>query len=87
MYALNLDTYGRILSVTYDEFVTDDMPRVETIPDGNVADYKYINNEYVYDPLPEPESEQVEPSIEDRIAQTEADIEFIAMMTGVDMEV
>lgn len=87
MYALNLDTDGRILSVTYDEFATDDMPRAETIPDGNVADYKYINNEYVYDPLPEPESEQVEPSIEDRIAQTEADIEFIAMMTGVDMEV
>ena len=65
MYALNLDTDNRILSVTYDEFAPEDYPRVETIPEGNVADYKYINNEYVYDPLPEPEPTPTEPTIED----------------------
>lgn len=65
MYALNLDTDNRILSVTYDEFAPEDYPRVETIPEGNVADYKYINNEYVYDPLPEPEPIEPEPTADE----------------------
>lgn len=65
MYSLNLDKDGRILSVTYDEFATDDMPRVNTLPDGNVADYKYIDGEFVYEPLPEPEPTPTEPTVDE----------------------
>lgn len=56
MYALNLDTDGRILSACiclagqmYENIV-------DTLPDGDdITEYKYVNGGYVYDPLPEPE--------------------------------
>lgn len=31
------------------------MPVVETFPDDDVSNYLYVNKEYIYDPLPEPE--------------------------------
>lgn len=52
LYALNLDEDGRILSATYEVYAAAGMPLVEVLPDGDITDYKYINNEYVYDPLP-----------------------------------
>lgn len=56
-YALNLDADGRILSATYESYAVPGMPIVDTLPDNDIADYKYINSEYVYDPLPEPQPE------------------------------
>ena len=52
MYSLNLNTDGRILSacVCLEGFEYDN--KVETLPDGDVTDYKYIDGVYVYDPLP-----------------------------------
>lgn len=52
--ALNLGEDGRILSCTYDEYAPEGQPRVTQIPDDNIADYKYIDGEYIYDPLPQP---------------------------------
>lgn len=65
MYALNLDTDGRILSacVCLEGFEYDNI--VETLPDGDVADYKYIDSVYVYDPLPEPEPTPTEPTVDE----------------------
>lgn len=63
-YALNLDEGGRILSATYEAYAVAGMPIVEALPDGDITDYKYINNEYVYDPLSKPEPEQ-EPTGDD----------------------
>lgn len=57
MYALNLDTDGRILSATFEEYAPPEQPRVEILPDGDVSDYRYVDGEYVYDPLPKPEPE------------------------------
>ena len=54
MYALNLGENGRILSVTYDQYAPSSQPRVDTLPDGNITDYLYVANEYVYDPLSKP---------------------------------
>ncbi len=54
-YALNLDEDGRILSATYESYAVPGMPIVDTLPDNDITDYKYINSEYVYDPLPAPE--------------------------------
>ena len=54
-YSLNLDTDGRVLSVgECIEGIEYDVV-VESFPDGDVGDYKYINGEYVHDPLPKPE--------------------------------
>ena len=56
MYALNLDN-NRILSACVVLPTTPDtMPRVDTLPDGDVTDYLYIDGEYVYDPLPVPDT-------------------------------
>lgn len=65
MYALNLDTDNRILSawVCLEGFEYDN--KVETLPDGDVTDYKYIDGVYVYDPLPKPEPVEPEPSTEE----------------------
>lgn len=65
MYALKLDTENRILSVCeciegmeYDILV-------ESFPDDNVRDYKYINGEFIHDPLPKPEPTAQEPTVEE----------------------
>ena len=65
MYALNIDTDGRILSacVCLEGFKYTNI--VETLPEGDISNYKYINGEYVYDPLPEPEPTPTEPTADE----------------------
>ena len=53
-YALNLDADDRILSATYESYAVPGMPIVDTLPDGDITDYKYIDDSYVHDPLPKP---------------------------------
>ncbi len=65
MYSLNLDADNRILSacVCLEGFEYENI--VETLPDGDVTDYKYVDGEYVYDPLPEPEPTPTEPTADE----------------------
>ena len=65
MYALNLDTDNRILSATFEGYATEDMPKVETLPDGDISDYLYVDGVYVYEPLPEPEPTPTEPTADE----------------------
>lgn len=61
MFALNLGEDGRILSATYPQYAPADAVFVEELPEGNIADYLYVEGGYVYDPLPpspEPEPEE-----------------------------
>ena len=51
-YGLNLDEDGRILSVTEEEYASAENVIVDTFPDGNVYEYRYIDGNYIYDPLP-----------------------------------
>ena len=57
MYALNLGEENRILSACKVLGINDykGMPIVNTLPDGDIYDYKYIDGKYVYDPLPKAE--------------------------------
>ena len=73
MYALSLSGDNRILSacVVLPYGVYDGMPIVSVLPDGKLNDHLYVNGEYVYDPLPEPEPEEPIPTAEERIAQLE----------------
>lgn len=64
-YALNLGNNGRILSVcvciegqTYENIV-------DSFPDGDVTDYRYVDGEYIYDPEPKPEPTAQEPTVEE----------------------
>lgn len=82
MFALNIDKEtSRVLSATYPQYATDDMPIVETMPDGNISDYLYINGEYVHEPVPETE----EPEAPTELERLRADIDYLAIMTGVDL--
>lgn len=61
--ALNLDANdgNRILSCTFEEFAPPDQPRVTEMPDDDLTQYRYVDGEYIYDPLPAPpEPEPVE---------------------------
>lgn len=82
-YALNLAEDGRILSVTYEEYAPIDAVLVDSLPDGNISDYKYINGQYVHDPIPVEKVEQ-KPSQLDII---EAQVTYTAMMTDTLLEV
>lgn len=55
LYALNLADDGRVLSATEDQYGAEGQPRVETLPEDDIYDYKYIDGKFVYDPLPQPE--------------------------------
>ena len=68
-YALNLATDGRILSATFAEYAPSDAVLVDTMPDGNIADYLYLDGQYVYDPVPEPEA-----SVEEQISELKAEL-------------
>lgn len=55
MYALNLSEDNRILSACIALPSTPaDLPRVDALPEGDINDWLFVNNEYVYDPLPKP---------------------------------
>lgn len=82
MYALNIDKEtNRILSATFSRYATDGMPIVDTLPDGDITDYLYDNGEYIYEPMI---VEVVEKPVSE-IEQLRADIEFLALMTGVEL--
>ena len=54
-YALNLAADGRILSATQPKYAPAAAVVVDSLPEGNISDYLYINGEFIYAPLPEPE--------------------------------
>lgn len=65
MFALNLAEDGRVLAVTYEEYATEEMPLVDSIPEGNVSDYRYVDGKFVSDPLPKPEQPEDEATTDD----------------------
>lgn len=84
MYALNLDNDNRILSACVVLPSTPDtMPRVDSLPGGNINDYLFVNGEYVFDPVPTPEPPEPEPTDFDRL---EAQVTYTAMMTDTLLE-
>lgn len=66
MYALNLSDEKRILSACVVLPTTPaSMPRVDTLPEGDVNDWLFVDGEYVYDPLPKPEPPEPEPTADE----------------------
>ena len=66
MIALNLATDNRILSAckVLPRGNYTNMPIVDTLPEGDITDYQYIDNEFVYNPLPKVEVKP-EPTAQD----------------------
>lgn len=64
-YALNLGENGRVLSVcvciegqTYENIV-------DSFPDGDVSEYRYMDGEFIHDPEPKPDPPEPEPTAEE----------------------
>ena len=55
MYALNLGVDGRCMSATTLNFAQVGATFVAELPAGNLYDYRYVNGQYVYDPVPKQE--------------------------------
>lgn len=87
MYALNLDTSGRILSATFAEYATEEMPKVDVLPSNeetdDITEFLYVSGEYVYSPKPVPPEPAPEPS---RLDEVEAQMLYTAMMTDTLLE-
>ena len=80
MYALNLAVDGRILSATFEQYAYKNSIIVDLLPSGNISDYKYVNEQYVYDPLPEPFQPEPESTVEERI--TDLEFQMAALTDG-----
>ena len=77
-YALNLAEDGRVLSASFvSEHTPNDAVIVDELPDGNICDYRYVDGQYVYDPIPVEEVEE-KPTQLDII---EAQVTYTAMIT------
>lgn len=70
IYALNIDPKdGRVLSATEGKYGAEGQPRVDHLPDDDISDYRYVDNEFIFDPLPKPpEPEPVEYVTYDELA-------------------
>lgn len=79
-YALNLADDGRILSVTYSKYAPEDAPRVEALPDGDVYEYRFVNGDFIHDPIPAPEQPE-EPSLKEQVAELREALELL--LSGV----
>lgn len=64
-YVLTIDEDGRIWSSVPEKYAIGGGVVADSLPDGNICDYLYVNGEYVYEPLPEPEHEEAEPTTEE----------------------
>lgn len=79
-YALKLATDGRILSATYPKYAPQDAVQVDTLPEGDLHDYRYVDGEFIYDPIPV-EAVEEEPSLEEQVAELREALDML--LTGV----
>ena len=81
-YALNLDSENRVLSASPLECAPINATPVDSLPSGDIADYLYIDGEYIYNPLPKVE-EEIPITYEERIAALEmALLELMGVSTN-----
>lgn len=82
MFALNLGENGRVLSATLPKYAPHGT-MVEALPEGDISDYRYVDGEFVHDPLPKQEEETPAPTQLDRV---EAQVMYTALMTDTLLE-
>ena len=61
---MNLAEDGRILSVTFEKYAPAGAEKVDELPDGDLHEYRYVEGEFVFDPIPVVEVVQ-EPTIDE----------------------
>ena len=64
-YSLNLGENGRIMSVCVCLEGQKYENVVDSVPDGDVTNYRYIDGEFIHDPEPTPDPPEPEPTVEE----------------------
>ena len=90
-YSLILDENNRILSATFAHYNLNNAVKVNVLPPGDITEYIYQENEFIYDPLPmeenEIENEEVNAAdIPTQLDRIEAQVAYTAMMTDTLLE-
>lgn len=52
-YALNLAEDGRVLSITEEDFGQEGNVIVDSFPNDDTYQYRYVDGEFIYDPIPQ----------------------------------
>ena len=79
-YACTLAEDGRVLCATFEKYAHGDALVTDTLPEGDITDYRYVGGEFIYDPLPV-EEEQIT-----QMDRLEAQVVYTAMMTDTLLE-
>lgn len=82
-YALNIAADGRILSATEERFAAPGQPIVDVLPDGDIANWLYDGEDYVYAPLPPPP--KPENTDAERIAALEEELHAAKILLGLEV--
>ena len=85
-YVLCLSEDNRITSACelLDNGDYKDRPIVDNIPEDDVTKYRYVNGEYIYDPIPEPEPSDPEAPVAPEDDMSVWDALDAAYQEGVD---
>ena len=75
-YSLNLGENGRIMSVCVCLEGQKYENVVDSFPDGDVTNYRYIDGEFIHDPEPKPEPTAQEPTVEEDTLSMIVDHEY-----------
>lgn len=62
---------NRVTGVRYPKFADHGDTVVDKLPDGDPLDYKYVDGQFVYDPLPKPPAPEPEPGLDERVTKLE----------------
>lgn len=81
-YGLILDKDNRINSYTVQRYASEDAIIVDKLPEGNIADYQYLDGEFIYNPLPKEEIVETFSQLD----LIEAQITYTAIMTNTLLE-
>ena len=65
MFELFLDANNRVIGFQNVAIKYSGGPKVDELPDGNISDYLFVDGQFVYDPLPQPEPPAPEPTADD----------------------
>lgn len=57
MFELFLDDKNRILGYQNADIAYSGGPKVDVVPDGFISDWLFVDNHYVYAPLPKPDTD------------------------------
>ena len=65
----------RITGVRYPKFADHGDTVVDKLPEGDPLDYKYVDGQFVYDPLPKPPEPEPEQGLDERVNKLEGRVE------------